>query len=390
MLVSAIVTAAGLGKRMGKDMPKQFLEIGGKPILWHTLNKFEASKKIGFLVIVTEPNFVNDTKELVARMNLTKEWCVIAGGKERQDSVHNGLQAIPSNTDIVIVHDGVRPFIETSLIDESIDIAAKSGACLVAAPIKETIKLAGDKGSVLKTVDRRNLWGAQTPQTFRYDILKAAFEKAYQDNFYGTDDASLVERIGKSVKLLSGTYQNIKITTPDDLVMAEALASTNKTMRSKMRTGIGYDVHRLVEDRKLILGGVTIEHNKGLLGHSDADVLLHAIMDAMLGAAALGDIGKHFPDTDPTYKGADSRDLLKATAKLLHKKGFCIENIDATIIAQKPKMAPHIEKMRKNIAADLETSIDSISIKATTNEEIGFIGRGEGIAAQAIAQLRSS
>ena len=214
----------------------------------------------------------------------------------------------------------------------------------------------------------------QTPQGFRFGLLKEAFEKAMAEGFYGTDDASLVERLGHAVAIVPGEYTNIKITTPEDLTM-------------EMRIGTGYDVHKLVEERDLILGGVNIPYEKGLLGHSDADVLTHALMDALLGAAALGDIGKLFPDNDDSFKGISSIELLKRVKSALDDKGYSLGNADVTVICQKPKLAGYIDEMRKNIAQALDTDVDRISIKATTTEKLGFTGRGEGIAAEAVCIL---
>lgn len=368
---------------MGGTVPKQFLEIGGVPILALTLRRFINAASINSIVIVTEDSRVNETQNYVAELGLQKKCLVVGGGKERQDSVRNGLSALSNDTDIVIVHDGVRPFIEPRLIDESVTQAAKYGACIVAVPISDTVKKAKDQDLISQTVERSGLWAAQTPQTFRYDILKRAFDNAYATNFYGTDEASLVERIGVPIKLLKGERKNIKITTPEDLELAEKIVG----QESSMRIGTGYDLHKLVAGRKLIIGGVHIDHEKGLFGHSDADVLLHAILDAMLGAAAMGDIGRHFPDTDPQYKNADSRQLLKRAALLIIENGFKIMNVDANIIAEQPKMAPHIEAMRANVSKDLGISIDRVSIKAKTNEGMDAIGRGEAIAAQAIVLI---
>ena len=247
--------------------------------------------------------------------------------------------------------------------------AGETGAAIAAVPPKDTIRHI-EEG----TLDRSRLCCVQTPQGFRMELLKKAFEKAAADGFYGTDDASLVERLGHAVAIVPGEYSNIKITTPEDLTM-------------EMRIGTGYDVHKLVEERDLILGGVTIPYEKGLLGHSDADVLTHALMDALLGAAALGDIGKLFPDNDDSFKGISSIELLRRVKSVLDDKGYSLGNADVTVICQKPKLAGYIDEMRVNIAAALETDVDRISIKATTTEKLGFTGRGEGIAAEAVCIL---
>ena len=256
---------------------------------------------------------------------------------------------------------------------------------IAAVPATYTMKIAHDK-RVINTPDRKDLWQVNTPQIFKKDILAKAYEKAYADHFYGTDDAMLVERLGETVKIIEDIPENIKITHPGDMILVEQMITGGKGA-SMQRVGQGYDVHKLVDGRKLILGGVDIPHEKGLDGHSDADVLIHAIMDAILGAAALGDIGKHFPDTDDQYKNIDSMFLLYGVRKLMEVNGFSIQNIDATLILQAPKVAPYIEKMRKNIAEKLGLDISQVSVKATTEEGLGFTGRKEGVAAMAVCML---
>ena len=279
---------------------------------------------------------------------------------------------------LVAIHDAARPFVSRAVITAALEAAARTGAAAPAVPVKDTIKVA-QGGRVVSTPDRAMLYAVQTPQCFSREKYRQALacvtgEQARQV----TDDCSLFELAGMPVELTAGDYGNYKITTPDDL-------KKEKTMR----IGHGYDVHRLVEDRKLILGGVEIPYEKGLLGHSDADVLLHAVMDAVLGAAALGDIGRHFPDTDPAYRGADSLALTRAVAALIREHGYTVGNIDATILCQKPKLAPYIEEMRRNIAAAFGVAADAVSVKATTEEHLGFTGEGLGIAAHAVALLES-
>lgn len=385
MTIAAIITAAGVGRRMGAARPKQFLSVSGLPILVRTLMRLAECEEIDTFIITTDEAWIDETKTVIKNSGFDKPFQVIAGGKERQDSVSNGLKALSDKTEIVLIHDAVRPFIKKDLIIASIDLAKTHGGAIVAVPVKDTIKSVD--GSVIeKTVERRKLWAAQTPQTFRYAELMSAFQKAFSDNYYGTDDASIFERTGKSIRIIEGDYTNIKITTPEDLKVAEVFAGGGKIMK----IGFGYDIHRLVEGRSLILGGVKIPFEKGLLGHSDADVLLHSISDALLGAAALGDIGKHFPDTDPKYKGADSRKLLKEVGSLIKEKGFSISNIDATVIAERPKLRTLIDEMRKNISEDLNVDIDNVSVKATTNEGLESIGKCEAIAVHAVALLTGS
>jgi 2-C-methyl-D-erythritol 4-phosphate cytidylyltransferase/2-C-methyl-D-erythritol 2,4-cyclodiphosphate synthase len=251
--------------------------------------------------------------------------------------------------------------------------------------VKDTIKEIQNENIIWSTLPRENIWLAQTPQAFQFNVLKEAYRMAYEEKYYGTDDASLVERMGKEVIMVESSYDNIKITTHDDMLMAGALMKkSNKTLS---RTGFGYDSHRLVSDRKLILGGVEIPFDKGLDGHSDADVLVHAICDALLGAAGEGDIGRHFPDTNPEYKDISSLILLESVKKLIASKGYSIMNIDATIVMEAPKVAPHADKMIANIVGVLKISKDHVNIKAKTNEGMGFTGKSEGVAVFAVAAL---
>ena len=297
------------------------------------------------------------------------------GGATRADSVRNGLAA--ATGELVAIHDAARPFISAEVIAAALTAAAASGAAAPAVPVKDTIKIADKSGRVVETPDRAALYAVQTPQCFQRTLYLQALDAVTGEKAsLVTDDCSLFELAGLPVTLTAGDYANYKITTKEDL-------QKEKTMR----IGHGYDVHRLVEDRKLILGGVEVPYEKGLLGHSDADVLLHAVMDAVLGAAALGDIGQHFPDTDPAYKGADSLALTREVAKIIAQHGYKVGNIDATILCQRPKLAPHIPAMRQNIADAFGLPLDAVSVKVTTEEHLGFTGEGLGIAAHAVALI---
>jgi len=390
---SALIPAAGSGERLGKGINKAFVSVAGKPILAHTLSVFESCEAVEEIIIITGERDIEAAGELVGRFGFAKVRKIIAGGAQRQDSVRNGL--MKANCEIIAIHDAARPMITHEIIERSIEKAEEMGACIAAVKVIDTIKSASDD-EVTGTVDRANLYSVQTPQTFRADLIRRAYDRAYAEGYYATDDAALVERIGEKVAIVQGSYDNIKITTPSDLETAATKLSTSNAsggflLRSAafsiFRTGLGYDVHRLVENRKLFLGGVEIEHEKGLLGHSDADVALHAIADALLGAAALGDIGKHFPDTDPTYKGISSLKLLAHVGDLLIREGWQIVNIDATIICERPKIAPHVPEMARRIAECLGIKPGQVSIKGTTTEGLGFMGRGEGIACQAVASV---
>jgi 2-C-methyl-D-erythritol 2,4-cyclodiphosphate synthase len=293
------------------------------------------------------------------------------------------LAALPVEATMVGVHDGARPLIDPDTVAAVIATAAECGAAAVAVPVKDTLKRTNDEGVIIDTPDRANLWRVQTPQVFDRAALCAAMDAAMAAGKDYTDDCQLMEAAGHRVKLVPGLDTNLKLTTPEDIRLANALMKEDKGMR----IGHGYDVHKLVEDRLLILGGVTIPYEKGLLGHSDADVLTHAIMDALLGAAALGDIGKLFPDNDPAYAGADSVALLRRVVERIGEEGYSIGNIDATILCQRPKLAPHIPAMREILADACGIPATQVSVKATTEEGLGFTGSGEGIAAHCVCLL---
>ena len=321
------------------------------------------------------------------RMGFDKLSFRLPDGRTVLETSCAALAAHPAVTQLVLVCGGnraaceaiaaARPFISAEVITAALTAAAASGAAAPAVPVKDTIKIADKSGRVVETPDRAALYAVQTPQCFQRALYLQALDAVTGEKAsLVTDDCSLFELAGLPVTLTAGDYANYKITTKEDL-------QKEKTMR----IGHGYDVHRLVEDRKLILGGVEVPYEKGLLGHSDADVLLHAVMDAVLGAAALGDIGQHFPDTDPAYKGADSLALTREVAKIIAQHGYKVGNIDATILCQRPKLAPHIPAMRQNIADAFGLPLDAVSVKATTEEHLGFTGEGLGIAAHAVALI---
>ncbi len=351
--VTAVIVAAGASRRMGFDK-LSFRLPGGSTVLQASCAALTAHDAVTELVLVAGQNLA-DCQAIADAC--PKPCTVVQGGATRADSVKNGLAA-------------------AHVITKALQAAAESGAAAPAVPVKDTIKIA--KGSrVVSTPERSTLFAVQTPQCFRTALYRQALDAVDTATAaLVTDDCSLFELAGLPVTLTEGDYANLKITTPEDL-------QKEKTMR----IGHGYDVHRLVEGRKLILGGVEIPYEKGLLGHSDADVLLHAVMDAVLGAAALGDIGKHFPDTDPAYKGADSLALTREVAAILTRHGYKLGNIDATLLCQAPKLAPHIPAMRQNIADAFGVDISAVSVKATTEEHLGFTGEGLGIAAHAVALI---
>ena len=388
----AIIPAGGFGRRMGADLPKQFLEVGGLPILVHTVKAVQRSSFIKSIIIAVPADHVDQVWELVSRYDLSLVTGVVVGGATRQDSVQAGLAAVSDGTDLVVVHDGVRPLVDPGLVDACVQKAAETGAAMLAVPVKDTLKKA--KGGIVgTTVDRRNLWQAQTPQVAGVATMRRAFDSAVADGFQGTDEASLLERIGVEVSLVMGSDQNIKITRSEDLALAKAFlgkGSGGGMAMGALRVGHGYDAHQLVEGRALVLGGVNIPFDRGLSGHSDADVLLHALCDAILGAAGMGDIGRHFPDSDPAYKGISSLVLLAEVVKKSSEAGFRLGNADMTVIAQEPRLAPYIDKMRENISCCVDIDFSCLNIKATTTEQMGFVGRGEGIAAHAVVSLVTS
>ncbi|MBP2628308.1 MAG: 2-C-methyl-D-erythritol 4-phosphate cytidylyltransferase [Firmicutes bacterium] len=394
-MVTAIVLAAGQGKRMNSSLNKVFMLLADQPILLHSVLTFSACPEVDNLVVVAAHDEVIHVENMLNSLTGIKPWQVVLGGSERQYSIANALKILSQTTDIVLVHDGARPLVNTQCINNVIQAATVHQAAVVAVPVKDTIKTVNDSGTVTGTPERHTLWSIQTPQGFNANILRQAYEQAAQDGYLGTDDASLVERIGARVKIVDGSYENIKVTTPEDLIIAEALmkgrinALYNKECEAKnmVRFGMGYDVHKLVEGRKLILGGVEIPYVYGLDGHSDADVLLHGIKDALLGAAALGDIGKHFPDTDMSYKGVSSIILLERVREIIAEHGYIVNNIDATIVAERPKLAPYIPEMNQRIAIALQVEVGQVNVKATTTEGLGFAGKGTGIAAYAVASI---
>ena len=388
-MVTAIFPAAGASRRMGGGTNKIFLELGGEPILIRTLKTFSQSPRINFLIVVVSENDVYAVENLLSTAEDLKPYKIVVGGSERQYSIANGLKELPDDAEIVLVHDAARPLISLKVIEDVIDAAEKFGGAIAAVPEKNTIKFVDAENFVTYTPPRSKLVEVQTPQGFRRELLIKAYEQAEADKFLGTDDSSLVERVGDKIKVVTSDYRNIKITTPEDLKIAESLVNPLLPNPNSLipKIGMGYDVHKLVSNRKLILGNVEIQHDMGLEGHSDADVLIHAIIDAILGAAALGDIGQHFPDTDSRYKNIDSGELLKKVCTLINLHGYKIGNIDSTIVAQKPKLAPHILKIRARLAEILQIDSNLISVKATTTEGLGFTGQSQGISAYAVVLL---
>lgn len=376
--VSIIIAAAGNSSRMCSKVSKQLIDISGKSVIEYSLSAFSDSALVDEIIVTAkadEIDVINQYKNLYPKLV-----SVVPGGKVRQESVANALKALNSKSEVVAIHDAARPLISAQDIDAIIEETLVHGAVCPVSRVVDTVKQAKDD-IIVETLDRNSLFLASTPQTFKTEIYRKAFDSIDDIEKY-TDDCSIVEGIGQEVHLYIMENDNTKITTPKDL---EAVKS--KLCSPVVRVGHGYDVHRLVENRKLILGGVEIPHTTGLLGHSDADVLLHAIMDALLGAAGLGDIGRHFPDTSDEFKGISSLVLLDAVGKKLKENGFSVTNIDATVIAQSPKLATYICEMEKNIANALSIAISLVNVKATTEEHLGFTGEKLGISAHSVCTI---
>ena len=374
---------------MGGNRPKQFLNLCGQPLLVRTCSQFLALEAITSIVIVAHPDHEVETQELLFAhlpQHTHHKLLFVQGGALRQDSVHAGLKRLPISIEIVLVHDAARPFIDEATIVRTMDGALTHGAAIAAVPVKDTLKrVTCDTNIITTTVDRSDLWQAQTPQAADRKLLLSAFTNASATDFQGTDEASLLEHHGVEVQVVLGNEKNVKITHPGDMQLAEKLLSHEKIMK----IGHGYDAHRLVNDRKLILGGVEIPYHHGLDGHSDADVVSHALTDAILGAMGAGDIGRHFPDSDDQYKNISSILLLEQVVKKAQLAGLKLTNADITIICQQPRLAAYLSDMQNNLARGCAVSPHAVNIKATTTEKMGFTGRGEGIATHAVVLMGS-
>jgi 2-C-methyl-D-erythritol 4-phosphate cytidylyltransferase/2-C-methyl-D-erythritol 2,4-cyclodiphosphate synthase len=383
--VSAIIAAGGSGRRLGSSTPKQMLEIGGRTILQMSVEAFAAHPRISEVVVALAPDLVDAPFPWLAQSGKAR---VVRGGARRQDSVAAAFDAARTDAAVVLVHDAARPFVSADLIDRCIDAALAHGAAIAATPVSDTVKqvIADGAGhAITGTIPRDSIFLAQTPQAFQRDILDRAVALG-RAGTAATDEASLAELAGDRVRVVEGDADNVKITTAADLERARQRFAGARSER----VGTGYDLHRLVDGRPLILGGVTIAADKGALGHSDADVICHALTDAALGAACLGDIGRHFPDTDPRWKGASSLDLLRQAVSMIREAGFVIANVDVVVILERPKIAPHLAAIRARLAAALDLSVEQVSVKGKTNEGVDAVGRGEAIAAHAVALLRQS
>jgi 2-C-methyl-D-erythritol 4-phosphate cytidylyltransferase/2-C-methyl-D-erythritol 2,4-cyclodiphosphate synthase len=385
MHVTAIIAAAGVGRRLGTAVPKQLLELGGRTILERSIAAFADHPRVQDVIVVLPRDIASAPPAWLQRRRNVR---VLEGGERRQDSVANAVDAVKEVTDVVLVHDAARPFVTADLISDSIDAAVTHGAAIVAQPVSDTVKRAraGSAGArVVETLPREAIFLAQTPQAFRREVLREAVALG-RSGIAATDEAALAEQAGHVVHIVPGTADNVKITTPDDLHRARRRINADASQTTG-RIGTGYDLHRLVEGRRLVLGGVVVPFERGALGHSDADVICHASTDAVLGAACLGDIGRHFPDTDPKWQDAASLDLLRAAVELVRRHGFSVVNVDVVVILERPKLAPFVDAIRANLAAVFAIAQERVSVKAKTNEGVDAVGRGEAIAAHAVCLL---
>jgi 2-C-methyl-D-erythritol 4-phosphate cytidylyltransferase/2-C-methyl-D-erythritol 2,4-cyclodiphosphate synthase len=375
----ALVVAAGSGQRFGGEIPKQYLPLARRPVIRHALETFTGHPGIDAVCVVLNPDHRPLYDAAVAGLELLPP---VAGGASRQESVLNGLESLAEmRPDHVLIHDAARPFVTADIIDRTLATLATAPAALVAVPVTDTLKRAAER-AVTGTVDRKELWRAQTPQGFRYaDILAAHRQSA---GAALTDDAAVAEAAGLAVSLVLGNDDNFKITTSEDLQRAERLFGGGAM---EFRTGSGYDVHRFAAGSSVTLCGVRIAHSHGLEGHSDADVGLHALTDALLGAIGAGDIGSHFPPSDPQWRGVDSARFLAHATALVTARGGRVSHVDVTLVCERPKIAPHRAAMVSRIAEILGLAPDRVSVKATTTEGLGFTGRGEGIAGHAVATV---
>lgn len=405
--ISILVVAGGRGSRAGDGLPKQYRELAGKTVLARTLEAMSAGAPGARLKVVIHPDDRTLYAQSVAELDDAARAAVsepALGGASRQESVRNGLEAVAreSAPQIVLIHDAARPFADPALIARAIAAAHAHGAAVPGVPLNDTVKEIDAAGFVVATPDRARLRAVQTPQSFRFPLILEAHRAAAAADRDYTDDAMIAEAAGHAVHVFPGDLANFKLTTPEDFARAmdqikapsAASGSGNLTdvrttkVLTDVRTGQGYDVHAFAEGDQVWLGGVSIPHSQSLAGHSDADVLMHAITDAVLGAIAEGDIGAHFPPSDPQWKGAASKIFLEHACKLVRARGGMIAHIDATVVCEAPKVGPHRDAIRASLAEIMELDIGRVAIKATTTEKLGFTGRREGIAALAIATVR--
>jgi len=377
----AICLAGGSGSRMGSDIPKVLLPINGIPAIIHSLNTFQKSYLVDEIILVCPKGQIQDYQLLIKDHNFIKLNNIIEGGEERTNSVYNGLCAV-CDCNYVLVHDGARPMITEDIIEALLSNCKENKSAIAARPVINTIKRVSNN-EIISTEDRSNLWEVYTPQCFEYTLIKNAYDYVVENQLAITDDASALECIGEKVYVVDINQRDFKLTTPDDVKLVERLLMKD----CDMRVGLGFDVHKFADNRKLVLGGIEIPYEKGLLGHSDADVLTHAIMDGILGAAGLPDIGQLFPDSSNEFKDVYSIKLLEKVMIKIIDLGFKVNNIDAVVACEEPKISPHRCDMMNCLSNALMCDKSQVNIKGTTTEKLGFEGRGEGISARCIVSL---
>ncbi|MFH1725101.1 MAG: 2-C-methyl-D-erythritol 4-phosphate cytidylyltransferase [Elusimicrobiota bacterium] len=379
----AIIVAAGSGSRMGR--PKQFLPLCGRPVCEWSLEAFRKLPEVSDIALVLDGESVRRHGGRLGAGRVK----VVEGGATRMDSVVNGFGALSPAVDVVAVHDGARPLVSAGIIRKTLTEALRSGAAVAAVPAKDTLKQVRGKALwVCATPDRSEFWQAQTPQSYRREILAAALKRS-RGKSSATDESQLVERAGQRVRIVPSGYENIKITTPEDLVFASAMMNERRGGAVReTRTGLGYDIHRLVKGRPLFLAGMKVPHAKGLLGHSDGDVVLHAACDAVLGALGEGEIGIAFPPSDPKFKGISSHSIAEHVLGKLEDRGAEIANLDVAVVAEEPKLKGRYRALVRSLAEVFRIDRSRVNVKAKSNEGLGPIGRGEAIACHAVATLR--
>jgi 2-C-methyl-D-erythritol 4-phosphate cytidylyltransferase/2-C-methyl-D-erythritol 2,4-cyclodiphosphate synthase len=381
--VTAIVAAGGSGRRLGSAVPKQLLELGGQPILRRSVEAFLRHPRVTEVIVAVPAALAESPPDWLQGAR------VVTGGPTRQASVANGFEAVSERSDIVLVHDAARPFVTAGIISRAIDGALAHGAAIPAVPVSDTVKRVADGNRthvIVETLPRERIYLAQTPQAFRRAILGEAVALGRR-GVEATDEAALAEHAGHRVHIVNGEPSNVKITTAADLESARARTDRADGSTATARIGVGYDLHRLVEGRPLILGGVTVPSDRGALGHSDADVVCHAVTDAILGAGRAGDIGQHFPDTDAHWKDASSVALLRAALAIVRERGWIVENVDVVVVLERPRLAPFRPAIEEQLARALEVADEAVSVKAKTNEGVDAVGRGEAVAAHAVVLL---
>lgn len=381
----AIILAGGAGTRMGGD--KQYLLLAGRPMIERTVEAFASSGQFSKIILALGPENLKRYGPAWEKAGVTP----VQAGATRTESLRNAFALVSPGAALVAVHDGARPFADAALIKACLAGAADSGAAVPAVPLKDTVKTVSLDGGVFeRTPERSSMMAVQTPQCYRREVLSAILAAAQKKDY--SDESQVLETLGIKAAVVPSSYRNIKVTTPEDLLIAEAFMKDEKTASTRVkiplcRAGFGYDIHRMVEGRPLILGGIKIEHNKGLLGHSDGDVVLHSICDALLGAIGAGEIGIYFPPTDLTLMGISSVAIAEKTIEILASKKARIINVDATILAEEPKLKPHYEAMRQSVAKILKMDIADVSIKAKSREGLGDIGHGEAMVCYATASV---